>query len=300
MARKFLYLLCVFVAISLACVMPAETAELQDVVLAQNALPTATIYATQERSPTPVTPTETPVPSPSPTPRVVLVEPTLSVQTRLLEKGHALLTPPDDPWKAVSWNARTTERVVIPTPNVGSADLPAFVNTVPKVEKSTLAGVSAPGVFEYQVMQQPAGNNEFVSDQANIVTQYGHPLNYGVVGLLAHDMPGMAGLSFYLLQPGQEIVLVYGDGSTVTYVVTRIVKFRALSPNSAHSDFEYLEDTETDPNHSIGSIYNYGEVYNWMYTGEHHVTFQTCLEGTNSDGYQDLSWGRVFVLAYPK
>jgi len=299
MKRYFLFL-ALFAAISLSCVMPVNQAT-RGVTVAQNSLPTALPQATIE--PTSIlVPTKTPSPEPTPThtPDVVIVEPTLGIKTKILEKGHALLTPPEDPWKAVSWKSQVTERVVIPTPNPDSVNLPAFVDTIPKAEKSTLVGVSVPGVFEYRVVPQPNGDNSFVSSEPNIVTQYGHPSNYDVVGLLAHDMPGLAGLGFYLLQPGQEVVLVYGDGSTKSYIVSRILKFRALSPNSERSDFEYLEDTESDPEHKIGQVYNYSEVYNWMYTGNHHITFQTCLEGLNVDGNPDLSWGRFFVIAYPK
>ncbi|MFM8321269.1 MAG: hypothetical protein ACKOC5_10170, partial [Chloroflexota bacterium] len=44
-----------------------------------------------------------------------------------------------------------------------------------------------PGVFSLPVMQQPTGQNVFVSEQNNMLTQFRQPQYSGVTALLAHN-----------------------------------------------------------------------------------------------------------------
>ncbi len=56
-------------------------------------------------------------------------------------------------------------------------------------------------------------------------------------------------------------------------------------PDSPYSDFIDLENSQ-----KLTST----QLFNFVYTGEHHVTFQTCIaKGSN------LTWGRLFVIATP-
>jgi hypothetical protein len=69
-------------------------------------------------------------------------------------------------------------------------------------------------------------------------------------------------------------------------VVSEIYQYQALDPTSPYSDLIDLSN-----NAQVSMI----DVFNTVYGGEAHVTFQTCIaKGRN------LAWGRLFVVAYPK
>ena len=73
--------------------------------------------------------------------------------------------------------------------------------------------------------------------------------------------------------------IVYGDGAMKRY------RFQALDPYSPYSDFVDL---------STGETQSVGEVFELVYTGGDHVTFQTCIENSGNP-----SWGRLFVIVTP-
>ncbi len=85
---------------------------------------------------------------------------------------------------------------------------------------------------------------------------------------------------------GQEIRLVYGDGSVSYFIVTEVLRYQALQPASPWSSFR---DPET------GTELSTEQIFKRVYFGERHVTFQTCIEQNG-----DLSWGRLFIIAMPK
>jgi hypothetical protein len=64
------------------------------------------------------------------------------------------------------------------------------------------------------------------------------------------------------------------------------MQFQALQPTSPYSSFRDLDSDET---------FTAEQVFKQVYTGDRHVTFQTCIAGPES-----LSWGRLFVIATPK
>jgi hypothetical protein len=227
---------------------------------------------------------------------VITIEPTLSTHTRVLEKGFAQVTPVDQ-WLAKSWNITKTSIVVQPNP--ASIDVPAFVSSVTTGQTGSLVGVSVPGIFQFNVIQQPGGDSSYISTESDIVTQYMAPLQSGVTGLIAHNTSQYAGGSFSLVAPGHEVVLVYGDGTTKTFVVAHTMEFIAKEPYSEYSNFVYYKGTSRDNRYAINSELSYSQLYNWVYTGN-HVTLQTCIEGQMPDGTWNASWGRLFILAYPK
>jgi len=115
-------------------------------------------------------------------------------------------------------------------------------------------------------------------------TQYGPAATYGVTGLLADD--SSSGTSYYGLSGGQEVRLVFGDGSVHLYRVSGLCRYRALSPDDPYSNFVDLTIGET-----LSAISLFGR----MYSGGNHITFQTCIA---QDGV--LSWDRLFVIATPE
>lgn len=160
--------------------------------------------------------------------------------------------------------------------------LAAFTASVVNGSARTLRGVYVPGVLALRVVQQPAGAFS-VDMNPGVATQFGGASAYGVTGLLADNVA--SGVDYYSLAAGQEVTLVYGDGTLRRYVVSGIARFQALNPTSPYSDFLNLDS---------GATLTSSDLFNQMYTGGDKVTFQTCLA---QDGI--MSWGRLFVTAYP-
>lgn len=167
--------------------------------------------------------------------------------------------------------------VVLPT-------LADFSKSVQNGKADVLRGVYVNDVLALPIIQQPAGNPGYVSNNDGEVTQFGMPAKYGNVGLLAHNT--LSGKFFSGLAVGQEVRLVYGDGKTEIFVITEVLRYQALQPTSPYSSFRNLNKDET---------LNAEQMFKRVYFGDRHVTFQTCIE---SDGVS--SWGRLFVIAVPK
>ena len=169
----------------------------------------------------------------------------------------------------------------------GGAALPTFVEftkTVQNSEATVLRGVYVPDVLALPSVQQPTGNAGYVSSKLGEVTQFGMAAQFGNVGLLAHNH--LSGSSFSQLAIGQEVRLVYGNGKVEYFVIAQILQFQALDPNSPYSSFRDLTNNET---------MTAEQLFNKVYRGERHVTFQTCIASGES-----LSWGRLFIIATPK
>jgi len=166
------------------------------------------------------------------------------------------------------------------------AALPAFekfVSAVTNGQAGVVTGVYVPGVMALRVKQQPAGNAAYVSSAAGVATQFQMAADTGVTGLLAHNFA--AGKSYFKLVAGNEVYVVYGDGSTRKYVVSGIYQYQALDPKNPYGDLVDL---------STGAQMPVADVFNAVYGGDEHVTFQTCI---NKDG--NASWGRIFIVATP-
>ena len=169
----------------------------------------------------------------------------------------------------------------------GEATLPDFAEfstTVQNSEANVLRGVYVPDVLALPVSQQPAGKAGYVSNKVGEVTQFGMAAKFGIVGLLAHNH--LSGSDFSQLAVGQEVRLVYGNGTVEYFVITQILQYQALEPTSQYSSFRDLSNNE---------MLTAEQMFNKVYRGERHVTFQTCIAGAGS-----LSWGRLFVIAIPK
>jgi hypothetical protein len=163
-------------------------------------------------------------------------------------------------------------------------DFPEFIRTVQNGEAGVLRGVYVPGVLAFPVVQQPTGNANYVSSTDGALTQFGMPVQFGNVGILAHN--DLSGRFFFQLAVGQEVRLVYGDGHIEYFAITQILKYEAFQPNSPYSEFRDLSNDE---------VLTAEQLFKKVYTGARHVTFQTCIAANGIS-----TWGRIFVIAEPQ
>jgi len=169
----------------------------------------------------------------------------------------------------------------------GEAALPDFTEfskTIQNNEANVLRGVYVPDVLAFPIIQQPKGNAGFVSFNDGELTQFRMASQFGNIGLLAHNH--LSGRFFSQLAVGQEVRMVYGDGKVEYFVITQILQYQALQPTSPYSSFR---DLTNDGNLTAEQLFNK------VYRGDHHVTFQTCIAA-----HGNSSWGRLFVIAIPK
>ena len=146
-----------------------------------------------------------------------------------------------------------------------------------------LRGVYVSDVLALPVAQQPADDPNYVSSNDGEATQFSTASQYRNVGLLAHN--NLSGRSFLQLALGQEVRLVYGDGKVENFIVTEILHFQALQPKSLSSVFRSVKSNE---------VLSAQQMFNRVYSGARHVTFQTCIKANGS-----WNWGRLFVVAMP-
>ena len=168
------------------------------------------------------------------------------------------------------------------------ATLPTFSDfskSVQNGDAKALRGVYVADVFALPIVQQPANNAAFVSPNDGVITQFSMATQYGNVGLLAHNH--LSGKFFADLKVGQEVRLVYGDGKMEIFVISEVLHFQALQPNSPYSSFRDMDKDE--------SILTAEQMFKRAYFGDRHITFQTCI-----NAYGNTSWGRLFVIATPK
>ena len=162
-------------------------------------------------------------------------------------------------------------------------DLVTCVSHVRNGQSGELRGLYVPELFALPVVQQPAGDHQFVSPRHNIVTQFDLASRFGSIGLLAHNY--LAGQDFSLLEKDQIFYLVYGDGRLSAFIVTGISRYQALEPESTSSRFVRLQD---------GAVLTTSELFAEVYHQDGNVVLQTCISRDNH-----LSWGRLFITAEP-
>ncbi len=160
----------------------------------------------------------------------------------------------------------------------------SFVESVQNGQAGILRGVYVPDAFALPIVQQPVGHPGFVSINDGEITQFGMAAEVGNIGLLAHNY--LSGEEFANLAPGQEVRLIYGDGTVEYFLVEQVLQYQALQPYSPYSEFRDLETQIT---------ITAEELFRQVYRGERHVTFQTCIEAEGNS-----SWGRLFIVAKPK
>lgn len=158
-----------------------------------------------------------------------------------------------------------------------------FVETVQDGKGKMVRGVYVEGILAFPVIQQPEKDPTYVSTEWNVVTQFRSAARNGVTGLLAHNY--LSGADFYQLSAGQEIWVVYGDGTYRRYRIEDVSQYQKLAPSSLQSDLIELE---------TGKRLTTSEVFNRHYNGDHKLTLQTCLE---NEGLSN--WGLTFWTATP-
>jgi hypothetical protein len=157
-----------------------------------------------------------------------------------------------------------------------------FVSALMNGNASQVVGVYVDDVLALRVVQQPPNDPAYVSNLKEIATYFAMVMQYtGNTGLLAHNY--LAGLYYFDLLPGQEVILIYGDGRTESYFVSYEEEYQALSPNSPTSSFVDLLTGETLTS---------ADLFYRVYGGASRTTFQTCIAQGSID-----SWGRLFVIA---
>ena len=161
--------------------------------------------------------------------------------------------------------------------------LAEFAASVTNGQSEVARGVYVAGTLALKIEQQPAGNSAYITSAPDTVSQFESAAYFGVTGLLAHN--NLAGAKFFNLHLGQEINIVYGDGTYRTFRISAQHRFQALDPYNPNSNFVDLE---------TGATLSALDVFNQMYTNADQVTFQTCIA---QDGV--ASWGRLFVTATP-
>jgi hypothetical protein len=161
--------------------------------------------------------------------------------------------------------------------------LEAFASKVVDGQADQLLGMYVPEVLALRVVQQPAETPEFVSPRQNIATQFQSASTLGSTGLLAHNY--LAGEKFSLLQEDQELFLIYGDGRTAKFIVSEILEYQALQPDSPYSEFI---DLQTNARLSASRLFSK------IYSRSGQVILQTCIAVDREE-----SWGRLFVIAEP-
>ena len=175
------------------------------------------------------------------------------------------------------------------TPKVAfsKSAIPSFTDFSKSTRNSdahVLRGVYVSNILTLPIIQQPVDDPYYVSDNNGEVTEFSTASRYGNIGLLAHN--NLSGKFFSKLAVGQEADLIYEDGEVEKFIVTEVLHFQALQPDSQLSSFLNLDDPET---------LSANQMFNRVYTGSHHLIFQTCI-----DAYGNASWGRLFILATPK
>jgi hypothetical protein len=161
----------------------------------------------------------------------------------------------------------------------------ALVAAVVADESKIVQSVHVDGALDLDVVQQPEDNANYVSPKKGELTQFGAVSQYGNIGLLAHNF--LAGRSFSHLVIGQDVRVLYRTGETESFVITEILSYQALDPKNPYSSFQNLMNEN--------EILSVGQMFERVYKGDHHLTFQTCIA---NDGVS--SWGRLFVVAKPK
>ena len=185
----------------------------------------------------------------------------------IVDLGHNFISPPAPPTGA--------QKI--------SPGFARFIRQVADGQAKVVRGVYVEGVLALHVVQQPAKDWAYVSGVLGNATEFQNAESNGIIGLLAHNY--LSGRLFYDLKIGDQIGVVYGDGSVKNYRVSGSFQYQKLDPNDLSSK---LVDLSTD------SIITSGQVFEKFYAGSDHVTFQTCLEKNGVS-----TWGLYFVVAQP-
>ena len=166
-----------------------------------------------------------------------------------------------------------------------AANVAALQNFVDSVSNGSgvVTGIYINEYFSLKVGQQPSGSPGHITSNAGEVTQFGLAADYGSKGFLAHNY--LSGDSFFDLEIGMKLSLVYGDGSIKNFVIEDIRSFEALQPNSPTSTFVDLDQ---------GGKLSAADLFYSIYNSNNPFVLQTCIANHGVS-----TWGRVFIIAVP-
>jgi hypothetical protein len=188
--------------------------------------------------------------------------------------------------------ARSIGLLILASCNIAMAFLPAdiptleeFAAAVQNGQPGQVVGIYVPQVLALKVVQQAANNPVQVTENPGDTTQFSLATQYGSIGLLAHNY--LSGALFFNLMPGQEVNVIYGDGSIRRYTIAASRRFQALSPTDPASDFVDLDDNSS-------TRLSNAALFDQIYASGDQVIFQTCIHANGNP-----SWGRLFVIATP-
>ncbi len=158
----------------------------------------------------------------------------------------------------------------------------AFVNSILNGESDQLVGVWLPGLTGLDVIYQPQNQPGYVNEKMNNVTVFQLAADFGSIGLLAHA--NKAGTYFHKLNKNQVIMLIYGDGVLVKYMVIDILEYQAVEPKNALTDFKSSDTT--------AELLTQEELFHEIYATPGRLILQTCIIKGNEN-----YWGRKFIVA---
>lgn len=180
----------------------------------------------------------------------------------------------------------TASRFGAASPNFADLipSLAEFSSKVTNGNGHQVVGLYIDKKIAYPVTPQPSNQPGYVSSDSDVLTQFAMASQYGSIGLLAHNY--LAGKSFFSLEAGDILILIYGDGHQEYYQIQAINQYQALEPNSPYSSFVDLDSPAT--------TIPVTELFNTIYNAHSRLVLQTCIEANN-----EPSWGRLFVIAEP-
>ncbi|HFC08488.1 MAG TPA: hypothetical protein ENJ54_01345 [Chloroflexi bacterium] len=231
----------------------------------------------------------------APTPVEVVVTPpaaTVLVPAMPAPRPTATATPPPTPTPHPTAPPVPTGAAVpsptlapTPTPTPSLPSLAAFVAALQREHRPSEAvvGLYLPGVLAARVVEQPPGKDGFVAALPGTVTRFRLAARYyGTLGFLAHNT--LAGAAFFHLKAGDVFYVIRGDGGVEAYLVTQLVRYRALQPDSPYSAFIDL---------ATGERLTVAEAFRRTYgSAQGGAVLQTCIARGKK-----TTWGRLFVLA---
>jgi hypothetical protein len=159
-----------------------------------------------------------------------------------------------------------------------------FIATVKNGQAKQVVGVYVAEVLALKVGQQPVKNPAYVTRTKGYVTQFSLAAFYDTIALLAHN--DRSGALFSKLLVGQDVDIVYGDGTLQSYTVTTLRHFQALRPTDPYSNFLDLDNGNQKTLNA--------DLFTQIYAVGDQVVFQTCIAAKGN-----ASWGRLFVIATP-
>ncbi len=171
-------------------------------------------------------------------------------------------------------------------PLPGEESLPRLEEFIRQVDDSTAfgpLGLYVNGKMALRIVQQPNGDPKYVSQESDTATQFYRARLFGTIGLLAHNF--LSGREFLTLQPGQDLIVVYGDRKIEHFKVSEITDYQRMTLADIHSDFMEVNS---------GLHSSADQVFARYYERGHVLTLQTCLA---RNGVSD--WGVRFIMAEP-